>query len=59
MSKVQEQLQKVEQEVKKLEAMGGSFSSRAKRLRDSAVTRFPVLFVLLTTFGVVATFYGF
>lgn len=27
--------------------------------RDSAYSRFPLLFTLLATFGVVATFYGF
>lgn len=59
MSTIIEQRQKVEAEIKKLEAMGGSLSGKAKQLRDSAFTRFPVVFVLLSTFGLVATLYGF
>lgn len=45
--------------MKKLEQMGGSLTGRAKNLRDSAFARFPVGFVLLSTFGLVSTFYGF
>ncbi|MCA9358743.1 hypothetical protein KC926_00895 [Candidatus Kaiserbacteria bacterium] len=56
---IQEQGLKVEAEMKKLEEMGGSVSGRFKNLRNSAFTRFPMLFVLLTSFGLVATFYGF
>ena len=59
MSQINEQKRKVEAEVKKLEAMGGSVSGRARQLRDSAFARWPVVFVLLSTFGLVATFYGF
>jgi hypothetical protein len=59
MSQINEQTRKVEAEVKKLEAMGGSVSGRARQWRDSAFARFPVVFVLLSTFGLVATFYGF
>ena len=33
--------------------------SRLARRRESAFNRFPLLFTLLATFGVVATFYGF
>lgn len=56
---IQEQVLKVEGEMKKLEEMGGSVSGRFKNFRNSAFTRFPMLFVLLTSFGLVATFYGF
>ena len=56
---IQEQGLKVEAEMKKLEEMGGSVSGRFKNLRNSAFTLFPMLFVLLTSFGLVATFYGF
>ena len=59
MTNIKEQTQKVEAEMRKLEEMGGSLSGKAKRLRDSAFMRFPVIFVLLSTFGLVATFYGF
>lgn len=59
MSKIIEQKQKVEAEIRKLEEMGGSWSGKARRFRDSAFARFPVIFVLLSTFGVVATLYGF
>lgn len=59
MSNLHEQRQKVEAEIRKLEEMGGSFSGRAKQLRDSAFSRFPAVFVLLSSFGLVATFYGF
>jgi hypothetical protein len=59
MNKISEQREKVEAEIKKLEAMGGSLSGKAKHIRDSAFKRFPVIFVLLSTFGLVATLYGF
>lgn len=59
MEKIKEQKQKIEAEIKKLESMGGAWSGRAKNLRDSTFERFPVVFVFLTTFGLVATLYGF
>ncbi len=59
MSTIQEQKLRVETEISKLEEMGGSLTGKAKRMRDTAFTRFPVVFALLTTFGLVATFYGF
>jgi hypothetical protein len=59
MTNIQEQTKLVEAEIKKLEKMGGSLTGRAVKLRDSALSRFPVIFVLLSSFGLVATFYGF
>jgi uncharacterized membrane protein YhaH (DUF805 family) len=59
MSSIQEQKERVEAEIRKLETMGGSLTGQAKRLRDSAFSRFPVLIVFLSTFGLVSTFYGF
>lgn len=59
MSKVQEQKERVEREIKKLESMGGSIKGKFDHLRDSGFERFPVIFVLLSSFGLVATFYGF
>lgn len=56
---IQEQKGKAEKEIRKLESMGGSFRVRAESFRDSAFQRFPVVFVLLSSFGLVATFYGF
>jgi hypothetical protein len=34
-------------------------SKTGKKFRDSTFARFPILFTLLTTFGLVATLYGF
>jgi len=59
MNSIQEQKEQIESEIRKLEAMGGSLSGQAKRLRDSTFTRFPILIVFLSTFGLVSTFYGF
>ena len=59
MNTINEQKLKVESELRKLEAMGGSLSGRAKNLRDSLLARFPILLVFLSTFGLVATLYGF
>lgn len=59
MNNIDNQLQKIASEVKKLEEMGGSFSGKAKRIRESTFMRFPVLLLLLSTFGLVATLYGF
>jgi uncharacterized membrane protein YhaH (DUF805 family) len=59
MDSIQEQKKRVEAEIRKLDAMGGSLTGQAKRFRDSAFSRFPVLLVFLSTFGLVSTFYGF
>lgn len=59
MSNLHEQREKVEKEIKKLESMGGSFGGRVKKVRDGAFTRFPIILVFLSTFGLVATLYGF
>lgn len=56
---IQEQRQKVDLEIKKLENMGGGLSKRMVGIRDSAFTKYPLIFVLLSSFGLVATFYGF
>lgn len=45
-------LEAIEKELHKL-------STTSKGLRDSAFVRFPIVFSLATTFGLVATFYGF
>jgi len=58
MNQPQEQ-QPIEAELKKLEGKGGAFSGQAKRFRDSVFGRFPLLFTMLSTFGLVATLYGF
>ena len=59
MNSIQEQKQKAQAEIKRLEEMGGSLSNKAKSFRDSSFARFPVVFVFMTTFGLVATLYGF
>ena len=59
MEKIKEQKLRIESEIKKFEAMGGTWKGRARNLRDSTFTRFPVVFVFLSTFGLVATLYGF
>ena len=56
---IQDQKKKVQAEVKKFEEMGGVLGKKMLGIRDSAFTRYPVIFVFLTTFGLVATFYGF
>jgi len=45
-------LEKIEEDLSKIGSAG-------IKLRDSTFARFPILFSLLTTFGLVATFYGF
>ena len=57
MNNIHEQKLKIEAEIKKLEAMGGSFTIKARHFRDSTFHRFPIVFI--STFGLVATLYGF
>jgi hypothetical protein len=59
MSTIHEQRKKIEAEIHILEAMGGSVTGKARNFRDSVLARFPIIFVFLSTFGLVATFYGF
>jgi len=59
MNLVKDQRERVEAEIKKLEKMSGSVTGRFSSLRDNAFSRFPIIFVLLSSFGLVATFYGF
>jgi len=55
---IEEQRAKVEGELRKLEAMSSGLTRGARTVRDSAFARFPIIFVLLSTFGFVATLYG-
>jgi len=50
---------RLETEFRKLESVGSSLSGKMKLVRESAFTKFPLVFVLLSSFGLVATFYGF
>lgn len=50
------QIKKLEDEITKV---GTNVTRGAKGFRDSTFTRFPIIFSLLTTFGLVATLYGF
>ena len=59
MNSIQEQKERIESEIRKLEVMGGTLGGQAKRLRDSTFTRFPIVFIFLSTFGLVSTLYGF
>jgi hypothetical protein len=59
METINQQRKKAEAEIFKLEKMGGSLTGKAKNFRDSAFARFPVIFVFMSTFGLVATLYGF
>lgn len=59
MNLLSEQKARVETEMKKLEEMGGGVTDKFSRMRDSAFQRFPMIFVLLSSFGLVSTFYGF
>jgi hypothetical protein len=45
-------------ELKHLESVSGKIGGTVVRVRDSAFARFPFLFIFLTPFGLVATFYG-
>jgi len=58
MSTIREQKERIESEIHKLEQMGGSVTGQARRFRDGTFSRFPILFVLLSTFGLVCTLYG-
>jgi hypothetical protein len=50
---------KFKDELKRIETTSSSLSEKIKSTRDSAFTKFPLVFVLLSSFGLVATFYGF
>lgn len=45
--------------LKQMEATIIRFEKALANRRNTAVKKFPVLFLLLSTFGLVATFYGF
>lgn len=49
-------IKRIEEEISKA---GAHVTRGAKGFRDSTFTRFPIIFSLLTTFGLVATLYGF
>jgi len=53
------QIKRLEKEIQKMSEVGSHVTQGAKGLRDSTFTRFPIIFSLLTTFGLVATLYGF
>ncbi len=59
MDLLEQQKAKVEAEVKKLEEFGASATDKLVGMRNSAFQRFPIVFVFLSTFGLVSTFYGF
>lgn len=50
---------KIKKAEENIERLGGTIKGKATHFRDSSFSRFPVMFVLLSTFGLVATFYGF
>ena len=54
MEELKKQAGRVTGEVRKITEVGES----VKHIRDSAFARFPLLFVMLSTFGLVATLYG-
>ena len=56
---INSQKEKVEAEIKKSETMGKGLGKKVLGIRDSAFNRYPLVFVFLSTFGLVATFYGF
>jgi len=49
-------LESIEEELTKVSTQ---VTQQATRLRNSTFTRFPIVFSMLTTFGLVATLYGF
>ena len=52
-------IDKLNQEINKISEAGTHVTEHAKVLRNSTFNRFPILFSMLTTFGLVATLYGF
>lgn len=57
---IQKQTEKIiEEEIKNLEKVSQSLSDKIRSTRDSAFSRFPLIFLFLSTFGLVATYYGF
>lgn len=48
-----------EEHLRNLEESKEVVNTHLKNYRDSAFKKFPLLFILLSTFGVVATLYGF
>lgn len=60
MQEIKDTLQQdIERELERIEELRDNMSSKALSLRDSAFARFPFLFIFLSSFGLVATFYGF
>ena len=52
-------MNKPETPVKRVIELEEHVVKRLAHSRNNAVAKFPLLFTLLTTFGIVATFYGF
>lgn len=52
-------MNKPETPVKRVIELEEHVVQRLAQSRNNAVAKFPLLFTLLTTFGIVATFYGF
>lgn len=52
-------MNKPETPIKKVVEIEEHVVHRLAESRNNALARFPLLFTLLTTFGIVATFYGF
>lgn len=49
----------VEEDIKKIEHSFSKLHTTLVQERDSVFARFPVAFLLLSSFGLVSTFYGF
>jgi hypothetical protein len=52
-------IDKLEGEIHRLTEASSHVTEHARGLRNSTFARFPIIFTLLTTFGLVATLYGF
>jgi hypothetical protein len=50
---------KIDKNFQKLGYKTNEIGNKFNKYRESAFSRFPLLFVLLSSFGLVATFYGF
>lgn len=60
MQEIKDKLQQdIERELERIEQLRDTMSNKALTLRDSAFARFPFLFIFLSSFGLVATFFGF
>lgn len=57
--KIKEKTNVINENLHKIEEQTNKIGNKLNIYRESTFSRFPLLFVLLSSFGLVATFYGF